>query len=242
MNLSLPRARAVAAIVGAVAAGTLAACSGSPAAAPTTPTSSSAGASSSATPSASASTVAPKPVPVVSKPIIDDSTLAILSKKEAESAYTFSTDLGAKFAFDPALMARQMQNLTPADFEDLRAAMTPAAQKRWDKSVAGLPSNAAHQAVNELATVGVNINGNRLRPKEPVTRYVIAGGVLAFEGGDVSTVQTQTAVVHLIDRSGALVKSTVTKTVTLDLVKDGDGWKIDGWATEIEPWVVTSDT
>ena len=132
-------------------------------------------------------------------------------------------------------------NLSAADFEDLRIAMTPSAQKRWDKIVAGLPSRAFYTAVNDLATVDFSGNGNRLRGTDPVTDFVIAGGVLAFEDGDVTTVQTQTAVVHVIDGSGARVKTKVVRTLTLDLVKKGSQWKIDGVESEAEPWVITAD-
>lgn len=234
-------ARAVAA--GALAAATVTACSAGPAAVTSTSTSTSTGgASRSPTPSPSAHPTAPAAVAAkVSKPLVDKNSLAVLGKAGVNSAWKFSADIGSTYAYDPALMAKPTQNLGAADFKDLRAAMTAGARKDWDKSVRGLPGVRSHQEVNDLATVGVNINGTRLRPTQPVTRFVIAGGVLAFEDGDVVTTQTQTAVLHLIDRNGDPVKTTAVRTVTLNLVKKNGHWKIESWESESEPWVVESD-
>ncbi|MGL4178349.1 MAG: hypothetical protein ACRCSN_20020 [Dermatophilaceae bacterium] len=141
--------------------------------------------------------------------------------------HAISTDLGSTYAFDPALMTKATRDLGSEDFEDLCAAMTRSARKEWDGYVRGLPGAQSHQAVNALATVGVNINGNRLRSTDPVTRFAIIGGVLAFDDGEVVTTQTQTGVLHLKDRNGDPVKFTASRTVTLYLAKKGNGWRID---------------
>ncbi len=231
----------VASAIAAIAAVTLAACS----AGPTTAASATAATSAAgSTPTPSASPSATEPTAVVAKisnPLVDPNTLALLGKEEVDSAWKFSTRLGATYAFDPTLMTTPTNELGPEDFEDLRAGMTAGALKDWDRSVRGLPDIQAHQSVNGLATVGININGSRLRSTDPVTRFAIAGGVLAFDDGDIVTTQTQTAVLHLIGADGLPVKFTAVRTVTFHLVKKGSRWKIDLWESESEPRVIESD-
>lgn len=180
----------------------------------------------------------------IGKPFIVKGTRAKYSPAQLASAWKYSTDLAAKYSYNPAMMDTTNKQVTPKLLQPLRAEMTKVALADFDKAAAGYARDGSKDPLGilGLALVGWHEKGWTL-PSTPVTGLVINGTMSTSNDGKSLAVKlTQRTQVHAINPKGEPVKTTLSKTVTTYLLPQADSWVIDGWWSQYNSGDVTPDS
>lgn len=178
----------------------------------------------------------------VAEPTYSQPAVNRYGRDEVAAGTTVAVNVVKDIGFDENLVSTPLSDLSPNDFYASNATMTDDCRAAWTSNVQRYLRSDGQDSMNNvwamsIADVVGTLNDDAIRlPKEgPVAtdpRITKVDTTLASNGATLIVAVTAKSTMR-IDRDDEPHVVTVTKESNIFLIRDSEGWKIDGWSGQV---------
>lgn len=178
----------------------------------------------------------------IAEPTLGQPAISRYGREEVETGTEQALTLLKDIGYDETLVSSPFESLTPRDFFTSNHLMTDSCRDSWDGHVRAYLGSDGKDSMESVYAMSMTSLLHHIKSKdfsEPETgpmvtdpRITKVETSLASDGSTL-TVDTVAKATVRVNISGEPHTVTATKDTQIFLVRDADGWQIDGWRGQV---------